>query len=140
MRHLHGPAHGLLGRAQVPQIPLEVEDPGPGHEVVVDVGGAERGGDPEVGRHRPLGVAGDEHQAAARAQRLGINPGIDGRVGRGRLEGDPGPPDVVDEDLAEQVAGHLADEARRDPPRAATPATVLAADPPETSMAGPMAW
>ena len=66
------------------------------------------------------------------------SPGIDGRVGRGRLEGDPDRPDVVGEDLAEQVVGHLADEARHVPRGRPRPATVLAAEPPDASMVGPM--
>ena len=64
--HLHGPAHGGLGRAQVPQVALEVHDLRPGHELLVEVLGPEGRGHPQVGGHRPLAVVGDEHQAPPR--------------------------------------------------------------------------
>ena len=51
---------------------------------------------------------------------------------------DAGGPDVMAKDLAEGVVSHLSDEADR-APRDARQAAVLAADPPETSVAGPRA-
>ena len=44
----------------------------------------------------------------------------------------------MDEHLAELVVAHLADEGRR-PPKEATPAMVLATDPPEAATPGGMA-
>ena len=59
------------------------------------------------------------------------------RRGGGRLEGHPDGPDVVGEGLAQGSSATRPMKAAR-PPRAATPATVLAADPPEASTVGPM--
>ena len=84
----------------------------------------------EEGVHGPLRVGRDQDQAA----RGGADAGL-----RRRVELDPEAADVVREDLPELVVGELADEARREARARRGPATVLAADPPLASRAGPIA-
>ena len=50
---------------------------------------------------------------------------------------DAGGPDVMGKELAEGVVPHLSDEAGPSAPRDARQAAVLAAEPPDTSVAGP---
>ena len=58
---------------------------------------------------------------------------------RRRFEPDAERSHVMREDLAELVVSDLADEAGVEPPSAATPAMLLAAEPPLISRAGPIA-
>ena len=62
-------------------------------------------------------------------------PGPPRRTGRHGVL-DAGRPDVMAEELAEGVVSHLSDEGGP-APRDARQAAVLAAEPPETSVAGP---
>ena len=56
----------------------------------------------------------------------------------GGLEDDAIGLDIVAEDAAQLVVADLADDSRRAPPSEASPAMVLAAEPPETSIAAPI--
>jgi hypothetical protein len=91
---------GRLGARPVPQIALEVDDPGRGDLGFVDVVGTELDAGAEIGRHGSLGVPGDENQAAG-----GRRPVLERRG----LETDAGGADVMPEDLAQLIVLDLAD-------------------------------
>ncbi len=84
-------------------------------------------GGAEEGLHGALGVRRDEDEAAGGGEAFGERRGV---------VGDAEGADVVGEDVAELVVGDLADVGGRVPPRAAMPAMVLAAEPPEDFDAG----
>ena len=65
----HGPTHRLLGRREVPQVALEIDDLGPGDQVGRYVVGGDGGRRAEVGGHRAFGVAAHEDEAPAGAER-----------------------------------------------------------------------
>ena len=103
----HGPSDDLLGTVVVPEVPLDVDDPGIGDLRRIDVVGLELRGDAEIGVESALRVRRDEHQAPGRA--------VGGLGARGDRSGErhAGSGDVVGEHLAEFVVGHLADESHR---------------------------
>ena len=119
---------GRLGVRAIPEIAFEIGDLGGGDHRLVDVVRPELDAGAEIGRHGALRVRRHQHQAA-RGRRTGCE--------RRRPELDPGRADVVAEHLAELIALHLADVGRL-PPSEATPAMVLAQEPPDISTAGPI--
>ncbi len=60
-----------LAAGQIPQVALAEDDLGPGHQIVVDVVGTDQARGAEVGAHRALGVAGDQHEASGRRRSVG---------------------------------------------------------------------
>ena len=90
---------GALGTRPVPEVALEVDDTGRGDLRRVDVGGPQLDAGAEVGRHGPLGIFGDEHQATGGRRPL---------PQRRRPEVDAGGADVVAEHRAELVVLDLA--------------------------------
>ncbi len=99
-----GPGGHPLSRGQPAEVPLDVDDPGPGDDLVVDVVGADVVAGAEKRAHGALGIGRHHDQAPARGRTA---PG-----GRGG-ELDAGRPDVAGEHLAERVIAHLADEGGR---------------------------
>ncbi len=84
----------------------------------------------EEGVHRALAVGGDEDQATR---------GRCAFLERRRLIGDAERAQIVREDMAELVVGNLADEGAALAEHRHARAAVFAADPPDTSTAGPIA-
>ena len=100
-----GVAHRLLGRRHVPQVALEEDDGGAGHEGRRDTLGRQRRGRPEIGPHGAVGVLGDEDDAAPGPEPVGGR-----RLAEVRLELDAGRPQVLGVGPAHLVVGHRADE------------------------------
>ena len=125
-----GAAEGVLGVGFVPQVPLEVEHLGASDQRVVEVGGPEQRGRAEVGVERALSVGRHDDEAASGGHAVGRRRG--GEVHAGRAE-------VVTEHRAELVVVHPSDERGGSSETTTTPTIVFAADPPEISVAGPIA-
>ena len=129
VRDLGGAQHRLAWPLGSPQIAFEEGDRGGADQLLVEALRRQLVAGARAGVHRPLRVGRDQDQAA---------PGRRAFLERRRFEPHAERVHVVRENLAELVVGDLADEAGIEP-SAATPAMLLAAEPPLISRAGPIA-
>ena len=123
-------AERRLGLGPVEQVALEIDDARGADQLGIDLAAAELRADAQEGVHGALAVGRHQDQAA---------PGrLAALRGRGRLEGHAGGADVVPEDLRRTGRRAVLPMKPARPPNEATPTMVLATEPPEISMAGPM--
>jgi puromycin-sensitive aminopeptidase len=106
-RGRHHGAEGVLRVGFVPEIPLDVNDPGGRDDRQIDIVRVQLARHTERRVHRALRIGRDADQTASRARLSG------GTGGRCVVERDTSGADVMPEDLAEFVVGDLADERHR---------------------------
>ncbi|MNN33870.1 hypothetical protein D3C81_1476450 [compost metagenome] len=102
-----GGLEGGAGRGRIEQIAFQIDDLAGADQLGVDVGGRQLVGGAEEGAHGALGVGRDVDQAAAGAE-AGARAVFQNRGVEMHARG----ADVVAEDLAQGVLGHLADIGR----------------------------